>query len=318
MQPITLSVLIISWNVRDLLRACLVSLDTSLKASGLHERCEILVVDSSSHDGSAAMVAAEFPHVRLFAQSDNIGFVRGNNLALAHARGDAVFLLNPDTVVLDDAIARLLHALYANPAIGMVGPHTRNSDGTTQSTRRRFPTLAVGLFESTWAERFAPPGLLARYRMDDMPDTVTADADWVQGSALMVRRAVIDAIGGLDEGYRMYSEELDWCKRAKDAGWRVVYAADAHIIHHGGRSSDQAAAQRHIDFQQSKLRYFRKFHGPAAAAVLRAWLLVQYALQLVFETGKWLLGHKRTLRAARIAAYRRVLATGLHADGGRR
>ena len=106
------------------------------------------------------------------------------------------------------------------------------------------------------------------------------DIDWMQGSALMLRREVYEQIGGLDEGYVMYSEEVDWCKRAKNAGWRVVYLGNASIIHHGGKSSEQVVAHSHVHFQQSKLRYFRKYHGWLVAQILRLFLLLNYLWQI--------------------------------------
>ena len=109
----------------------------------------------------------------------------------------------------------------------------------------------------------------------------------------------------------MYSEELDWCRRFREAGWRVVYLPAAQIVHHVGKSSEQVVAARHIHFQTSKVRYFRKYHGSPAAEALRLFLLGNYVWQLGLEGAKWLLGHKRTLRAQRIAAYRQVLRSGL-------
>jgi GT2 family glycosyltransferase len=135
--------------------------------------------------------------------------------------------------------------------------------------------------------------------------------DWVQGSALMARRDVYAQIGGLDEGYVMYSEELDWCKRAKLAGWRVVYLSEAHITHHGGKSTDQVVARRHILFQSSKLRYFRKYHGALAAHALRLFLLTNYVVQLALEWLKGVMGHKRALRQERVKQYWQVLRSGL-------
>ena len=127
----------------------------------------------------------------------------------------------------------------------------------------------------------------------------------------MARRTVYDQIGGLDEGFVMYSEELDWCKRAKDTGWRVVYVGTAEIVHHGGKSTEQVKARSHIHFQQSKLRYFRKHHGAAAAFALRIFLLLSYALQIVQESGKLLLGSKRAMRRERVRAYWQVVRSGL-------
>lgn len=300
------SVVIVSWNVADLLMACL----ESLYRTPSRYTFEVLIVDSASTDDTVARVRARFPQVRLFALRENVGFTKGNNIALREARGRHLFLLNPDTEVLGNALDVLVAYMDAHPDVGIAGPHTLNTDGTTQSTRRRFPTLAVGFYESTWLQPYAPRPLLAHYYAQDVADDAIADVDWVQGSALLARRDVYDALGGLDEGYVMYCEELDWCKQAKGAGWRVVYVGTAHIVHHGGRSSEQVGARKHIMFQTSKLRYFRKHHGALAAGALRAFLWLSYAWQLGLEGIKWMLGHKRALRAERVRTYWQVLRHG--------
>ncbi len=256
------------------------------------------------------MIGANYAWVRLLAQADNIGFTAANNLGLAAAAGRHMMLLNPDTEVIDDALAQLVAYLDAHPDVGIVGPHTLNTDGTFQSTKRRFPTLITALFESTWLQPLAPRPVrnqLDRFYTADIPSDATADVDWMQGSALMIRRAAYDQIGGLDAHYIMYSEEVDWCKRAKNAGWRVVYVGSALIIHHGGKSSEQVTARRHIHFQQSKLYYFRKHHGALSAALLRAFLLISYGQQLFMEALKAALGHKRALRRERVQVYRQVI-----------
>jgi GT2 family glycosyltransferase len=153
--------------------------------------------------------------------------------------------------------------------------------------------------------------MLDNYYVTDKPDDGVFEVDWVQGSALMARRAVYEQIGGLDTGFVMYSEEMDWCKRAKDAGWKVVYLGIAQIIHHQGQSSEQVGAHKHIWFQQSKIRYFRKHHGTAFAAILRIFLMLNYFFQLVIEGAKGLIGHKREMRRERVRAYWQVLRSGL-------
>ena len=306
---VDLSVIIVSWNVADLLAACLDSVYCSLERSALD--AEIIVVDSASGDNSVAMLRDRFPSVQLLASSDNIGFARANNLGLQRARGRFILLLNPDTEVLGNALQRLVEELESTPRVGAVGPHTLNSDGTTQSTRRRFPTLLTACFESTWLQPWAPRELLRAYRVEERDDDDCFDVDWVQGSALMLRREVYEQIGGLDPEYVMYSEELDWCRRAKAAGWRVRYVGDASIVHHGGRSSEQAQARSQIHFQQSKLRYVRIWHGGRSAHLLRVLLLLMYLHQLLLEAAKGLLGHKRPLRRQRVRAYWQVLRSGL-------
>ncbi|MCS6834620.1 MAG: glycosyltransferase family 2 protein [Anaerolineae bacterium] len=307
---IDVSIIIVSWNVADMLLDCLESIEA---AQTRHPAIslEVIVVDSASQDDTVARVRQRFPQVRLLSQTENVGFTRGSNLGLAQARGRALFLLNPDTLIIGEAISLMLAHLDTHPQVGIVGPHTLNGDGSTQSSRRCFPTRRIAFFESTWLQSLAPQRWLDDYTLAQADDRATLDVDWVQGSALMLRRAVYEQIGGLDEAYVMYYEELDFCKRAKDAGWRVVYLGQAQIIHHGGASSEQSGAWKHIHFQRSKLRYFRKTYGPSFAALLRSFLLMSYGAQLLLEALKGLLGHKRALRRQRVDVYLQVLRDGL-------
>ncbi len=302
-----LSIIIVSWNVADLLKACL----TSIYRADHPFTFEILVVDSASSDHSVEMVRREFPQVKLIAETTNLGFSRCNNIGLEAAQGRYRLLLNPDTEVLDDALERLISYLDSHPDVGVIGPHTLNTDGSTQSTRRRFPTAGVLFTESTWLQALAPRRWLDDYYVVEQPDSGIFDVDWVQGSALLLRREVYEQIGGLDEGFVMYSEEMDWCKRARLAGWHVVYHGEAHIVHHGGKSSEQVTGRKHIHFQESKLRYVRKYHGNVLAQALRIWLLLLYLWQLTLEGLKSLVGNKRAMRQERIRAYWQVLRSGL-------
>lgn len=309
-MSLDLSIIIVNWNVRDYLRDCLRSIDKGRGDLSL----EVIVVDSASSDGSAGMVAAEFPWVRLIACDDNVGFPKGNNIGLAESRGRTLLLLNPDTVILDDALPAMCDYLDSHPDLGALGPQLLNADGSVQSSRRRFPTTAMAFFESTWLEGLAP-GLVRRYYALDLPDDRTADVDWLTGACIMVPRAVYERIGGMDEGYYMYSEELDWCRRIKEGGWRVVYYPEARVIHHYGKSSEQAVTARHINFQRAKLRYFRKYHGRVRAGVLRLFLLAVYVWQLLLEGVKGLLGSQPQLRRQRVRAYYNVVRSGLRPAG---
>jgi GT2 family glycosyltransferase len=323
---VDLSVIVVSWNVRDLLRRCLRSLEGApgfelvQAGDGLdpHEvevpgrRLEIVVVDNGSGDGSPEMVRAEFPAVRLVANGENRGFTAANNQGLALSRGRRLLLLNPDAEVVGDALAIMVDYVDEHAGVGVLGPQLRYPDGSQQSSRRRFPTFATALVESTVIQEWWPDnGLLRRYYMADTPDDAVQPVDWVVGACLLVRREAYEQVGGLDEGFFMYSEELDWCRRIKSAGWDVVYLPTATVIHHEGKSSEQVVPARHIHFQSSKVRYFRKHHGRWQAGALRWFLLATYAYQLLREAAKWLVGHKRPLRAERVRAYRQVLASGL-------
>lgn len=314
-----LSVVIVSWNVRDLLRECLCSIQAgsvTIVGAGQaiqagHLPVEVIVVDNLSQDGTPAMLRESFPWVRLVEPGRNTGFSRGNNLGIQASRGRLVLILNPDTRIIGDAIPRMAAYMDAHPVIGVLGPQLLNQDGSVQSSRRRFPTLWTAIFESTWLQGLAPRRILDHYYVRDRPDDAVQPVDWVQGAAMLVRRTVFDQVGGFDEAYFMYSEELDWQRRISQTGWEIVYYPEAQIVHLGGKSSDQAVAQRHIDFQTSKVRYFRTHHGPLVGFVVRTVLLANYVSQMAIEAAKWLLGHKRALRRDRIVAYWQVVRSGL-------
>ena len=320
-----LSILIVSWNVRELLRKCLYSVisnqysvssnqtpDSSLNTEHCSLNTEVIVVDNCSSDGSVEMLRSEFPNVHLIGNSENVGFTRANNQALAMAQGRYLFLLNPDTEVGPGALSALVAYMDAHPRVGMIGPQLRYGDGSIQSSRRRFPTLATAFLESTKLQQWFPHNrVLTHYYMRDTDDSATQEVDWINGSAMFTRREVYDQVGGLDEAFFMYSEELDWCFRIKQAGWQIVYLPSAQITHYEGKSSEQVVAKRDIYFHSSKIRFFRKYHGALVAQVLRAFLLMMFAFQIVEEGAKWLLGHKRAMRAARVKAYWQVLASGL-------
>ena len=164
--------------------------------------------------------------------------------------------------------------------MGVVGPQLRYGDGSVQSSRPPLPTLATFFLESTVVQRWWPRNrVLARYYVLDRPDDAVSQVDWVVGACMLVRRAVLEQIGGFDEGFFMYSEELDLCRRAVDAGWQVVYLPGAVVTHYEGKSSEQVVAARHIRFHSSRVRYVRKYHGRLAAALVRSFLLLTFVYQ---------------------------------------
>jgi GT2 family glycosyltransferase len=269
-QHPVLSIIIVSWNVRELLRACLLSIDRNREDYDL----EVIVVDNASDDGSPVMVSELFPWVTLIRCEENVGFPRGNNIGLERANGRYFLLLNPDTEIQPYSFKLMIEYLDRHDEVGLVGPQLLNADGSVQSSRRRFPTIATAIFESSWLEPIAPKRILRHYYVHDLPDDEPSEVDWVTGACMLTRREVLTKVGGLDEAYFMYSEELDWCRRIKDAGWQIVYLPTAQVLHHVGKSSEQAVTARHINFQQAKLRYFQKYHGPWVTAVLSFFLLL--------------------------------------------
>jgi len=309
-----LSIVVASWNVRDLLRRCLVSIESSaLQQLSI----ESIVVDNASTDGSQEMLSQEFPATRLISNSSNLGFASACNQGLTASIGRYVLFLNPDTEIVGDALTVLVRRMDAHGEWAVSGPRLVYADGTNQSSRRRFPTLLTAVFESTPLERVWPDSAwVRRYRMIDRADDVEQEADWVVGACLMCRPQALREVRGFDEGFFMYSEELDLCRRLRDAGWRIGYVPEAVVLHHEGKSSEQVQTARHIRFNSSKVRYFRKHHGRAMAWFLRVILLTMYLCQAIEEGLKWLVGHKRGLRAERLRSYVQVLGSGLREESG--
>lgn len=318
-----LGIAIVSWNVRDLV---LRALRTVLASRGVD--VDIVLVDNASGDGTVEAVRAAFPSVRIVANADNRGFTAANNqafraLGVLPADGDDIdrprsapglapppytMLLNPDTEVPPDALAALVGALDADAGLGAVGPRLRYPDGSPQPSRYRDPTPLTCLCESTPLAWHWPTNPVARrYHMADVPDDRAQDVDWLNGAALVVRTDALRAAGGLDEGYFMYSEEADLCRRLRAAGWRVRFVPTAEIVHHEGRSSGQVAAARHVYFHRSRLRYCARHDGRRAAMVVRLGVRAEFAAEMLLEALKWTFGHKRALRIARLRAYGTVI-----------
>lgn len=302
-----LSVVVVSWNVAPLLRRCLAAVFASAPGRAL----DVWVVDNASRDESVAMVRRAFPQAQLIANATNRGYAAAVNQGLRACRGWAVLLLNPDAELQGDALEVMACYLETHPNVGIVGPRLVYPDGRTQPSRRRFPTLATALCESTPIQRFWPNHpAVHRYYVADQPDDAAQEVDWLVGAALLVRRSAIAEIGLLDEGFPVYWEETDWQRRLRRAGWRVCYLPQARVLHHEAQSTSQARLQQHLWFQQGKVRYFAKHHGPAVAALVRAALVVSYIVQLAEESLKYLLvPRKRPQRRPYLA----VLAATLRA-----
>jgi GT2 family glycosyltransferase len=305
-----LSIIIVSYNVRDLLLACLASLEGWL-ATTTH-RVEVIVVDNASSDGSADSVRRRFPSTKLIELANNLGFAAANNRAAAQARGEALVFLNPDTTVAGDAFGQMLSYLHEHSDVGVVGPRIVYPDGTTQPTRRRFPTRRTGFLESTIVQQFWHDNrALRRYYVADRSNDELQEVDWLVGACLMVRRETLASAGLFDERFFMYSEEVEWAHRVHEAGWRIVYLPSALIVHHEGGSSRADLPARQINFDTSKVLLYEQLHGRRVAGTLRVFLLGSYLVKAGIEAGKGALGHKRSLRSQRVRLYLSAFKSGL-------
>lgn len=238
----------------------------SVYAHPLQEAFEVLVVDNASGDGSADMVRERFRQVRLIALEQNVGFALGNNEAIPLCSGEYVLLLNPDTVVKPGALAALVSFLDKNRSAGGVGSRLLNPDGSLQTSCYPAPTLGREVWRLFHLDALIPVGV---YRMERWPLDTPRPVDVLKGASLMFRRAVLAGVGFLDGRYFMYSEEVDLCYRVRQAGWQLYWEPRSQIIHYGGGSVKQAAADMFLQLYLGKLIYFRKHYGRFAGIVYK-------------------------------------------------
>ncbi|GAK49310.1 glycosyl transferase family 2 [Candidatus Moduliflexus flocculans] len=250
------AVIIVNWNTRELLRQCLAS--AYQQTSGI--AFEVWVIDNASSDGSAEMVAQEFPQTRLIRNAENVGFAKANNQALRRASARYYLLLNSDTALRDNAIAQMVAFLDTQPTVGIAGTRLLNSDGSWQASFDNFPRTPLDMLRDKlnssrrmrWENR-----LLCR-------DVSTNFAvDYLIGAVFMIRRETIEQIGLLDETFFMYAEDIDWCYRAAQAGWQAYYLGEFAVFHHN-RGSSQKSPEQARQLQrlrdESLLRFYRKHH----------------------------------------------------------
>ncbi len=265
-----LSVCIVNWNTRDFLRECLEALEKYPPAG---DEMEVVVVDNASADGSAAMVAAEFPGVVLLAETTNRGYAEGNNLALARATGDALLLLNPDVVVHPGSLSAAAAFAKSRPEMGAFGCRLLGTDGKTQPSLRAFPDPGPVLWEYLGLSRVFPHSRrFGAYRMTWFDYESAIEADQPMGSFLWISRAAYGAVGGLDPDFPIFFNEVDWCWRAKrEHQFSIWYTPDVVVTHHGGGSTRQVKASMIRESHRSLLRFYDKHYSHVALPL--KWLM---------------------------------------------
>lgn len=284
MAPPDLSIIVLNYNTREHLRAGLLALQaeetTTVSTPGAAIRAEVIVVDNASTDDSADMVEAAFPWARLVRSPRNGGFAHGNNQALRIALGrEAVLLLNPDAAVSPGALGRLLGVLRAHPEAGVVGPKLLRADGSLHlACRRSFPSPLVSFYRLAGLARAFPRSpLFGRYNLSHLDPDLPGEVDSVCGACMLVRRAALDQVGGLDERFFMYGEDLDWCWRIREAGWTVRYAPQVVVQHQHGGASRARPVRTTLAFFHAMDLFYRKHYArrynPAVSALVRLGIL---------------------------------------------
>jgi len=264
-----LSIIIVSWNTRDLLKQCLDSIFANPPGCAY----EVWVVDNASNDDTAAMLRSNFSAIHLIENTNNVGFAAANNQALELCSGAFILLLNPDTIVKPYTLERLITYMRENPQVGGVGPLLLNGDGSFQMSCYPFPTLLREFWRLFYLDKVHPYGL---YDLSGWNRSIPREVDSIQGACLLLRTEVLDRVGLFDRAFFLYSEEIDLCYRIKQAGWRLVWLPDVAIVHLGGQSSKQVATQSFLNLYRGKVMFFRKHYG-----MLDAWF---YHLVLLAAT----------------------------------
>ncbi|RPI81050.1 MAG: glycosyltransferase family 2 protein [Chloroflexi bacterium] len=254
---VDLSICIVSYRSRQLLRECLCSIDSNPPAG----EYEVIVVENDSQDGTLEMLAEEFPRVRVFPLSEHGGYTAPMNYALHRAKGRYLIQLNPDTLILPQALSRLIFFMDAHPAVGICTPKVLNRDGSLQQQCRRSSARPwdVITYFSGLAKRFPKDPRFGRYLMSYKDENETHLVEAVSGSCMMIRQEVIEQIGYLDEQFYAYQEDTDFCVRAGLAGWQLYYYPEAQIIHYGGEGGTKVHLYRSIYiWHRSYYLYYRK------------------------------------------------------------
>ena len=279
-----LSVIIVSYNVKEYLGQALASVQRALSAIS-HE---IIVVDNASTDGSAMLVREKFPGVILIENPENSGFARANNDAMKRAVGEYIALLNPDTLVQEDTFTSLLEGFDQFDKAGMIGCKVLNEDGSLQlSCRRSFPTPWIALSHIIGLSKLFPRSrFVARYNLTYLDPDAGAEVDAISGSFMTIRREILNDVGYLDERFFMYGEDIDWCFRIKKAGWKIIYYPKTSIVHFKGKSADERQWSQIKLFYEAMVLFAEK-HFRSYSILTPLWLIKIAIWKMAVLTFLW-------------------------------
>jgi GT2 family glycosyltransferase len=282
-----LSVVIVNYQSREPLLECLASLEAD--AAGIET--EIVVVDNDSRDGTLEALAKGSPAVRAVANPDNVGYARAVNQGIAATTGALVLVMNPDCVVRPGMLGALIGHLGGHPRCAIAAPRILNPDGSLEYSARAFPDHFAFLFNrySLLTRLFPGNRWSRRYLLSDWDHASLRDVDWVSGACLMARRKAIEQVGGMDEMFFMFNEDVDWCRRMKLAGWSVTYVPAAEVVHHVGASRRRVASRVIVERHRGMIHYFHKHHpvNPIVSFVADALIMARAGLMLGVNALRW-------------------------------
>ncbi|MBA4251869.1 MAG: glycosyl transferase [Chlorobiaceae bacterium] len=275
-----LSIIIVNYNVKEFLQNLLHSINKSIT----NYRYEIIVVDNNSVDGSVELLREKFPDVKLIDSKTNLGFSKANNLGLKIAKGKFFLLINPDTIVQEDTFEKMINFFQSNQNVGMAGCKILNPDGTFQlSCRRSFPGPWTSFCKVTGLSALFPKSkLFAKYNLTYLDEDLTYEVDALSGSFMMLRKNVYEKIGGLDETFFMYGEDLDWCYRIQKAGFKVFYFHETQIIHYKGESTRRSSIDETRIFYNAMHLFVKKHFSSSFLVVLLLRIAISFREVIAF------------------------------------
>ena len=278
---IDISVVIVSWNAKHFLEECL----RALMDSPASRSTEIIVVDNGSTDGSPDMLEARYPQVRLIRSGQNLGFAKANNIGIRESMGRYVSLINSDVKILGNCLDPLADYLDQHPDVGNVGPRVLNRDMTLQSSCRRFPTLWNNFCEASGLSKaFRQSKFFSGEHMLYFPHDRELDINVLVGCFWMVRKEAFEVAGLLDEDFFIYAEDVDWCRRCWNAGWRIVFFPGSQVVHYRGGSSANDPARFATEQRKAVLHYWEKHHGRIGQFAIRTILRFGDLVRYLFAT----------------------------------
>ncbi len=277
-----LSIVIVSWNVKSLLRDCL----SSIFAHKDELEIEVFVVDNASQDETCAMVRKHYPQVNLIQNKTNLGFTKANNQAIRVANGKYILVLNPDTIIRPKALTNMLDFIKENPRCGALGPRLLNPNGSLQLSCRSFPNLRTQLYTTLFLDVLFPKSkLFGQYLMSYWPHDELKEVDQPMGAAVLFRKETLDQVGLFDENIFVFQDEVDLCYRIKRAGWKIFFTPESQIVHYGGQSFKQwkgiqASLRGGYIWRKSRKYFYRKHRCSWTAPILILFDILQAAIAL--------------------------------------
>lgn len=283
-----LTVVIVNWNTKELLKTCL----SSVLENGSEAVGKVIVVDNDSSDGSPEMVSREFPAIHLIKNAQNLGFSHGCNQGIKESKTDYVAILNSDTVIFPKALGLLAGFMDKNEKTGALGPKLLNEDGSVQLSCRNFPSFKEATVHAFWGIFNQANPFTRSYRQADWDHSTEREVDWISGACMVLRKKALAEAGLFDEDYFMYLEDVDLCYRLKQAGWKVFFYPGARVTHYSGGSSRKRSSRAIIEHQKSIYHFYKTYYEEAKCWrwLVAAGLIVRATLLLILNLFRQLRG----------------------------